>query len=90
MYPCVFQAKRHYLVAVEAPIRYEGYVLLVGWMHEDLIVSGVGIHKTQHFMPRCGVDHLVYSREWKAILWAGFVEIAEVDTCSPAPVGFDH
>lgn len=41
-------------------------------------------------MSSSGVDHLVYSREGKAIFWAGFVEVVEIYAYPPVLVVFLH
>ena len=41
--PCVFQAKRHYIVAVQPVGRDEGCFLHVRWLHKNLVISVEGI-----------------------------------------------
>jgi len=41
----VLQSERHHLIAVDSPIGKECHLVFVWWMHLDLIISGVGIHK---------------------------------------------
>ena len=43
--PCVFQVKRHYIVAVQSMWCNEGCFLHVRRMHRNLMVSREGVHK---------------------------------------------
>ena len=44
-WPCVFQVKRHYVVAVQ-PLGYdEGCFLCVRRVHRNLVISGDGVQK---------------------------------------------
>ena len=56
-------------------------------MHRDLIISRVGVHKREHLVTCCSIDQLVDPRKRKAVFGTCLVEISEVDTGSPLPVG---
>ena len=44
-YPCIFQAKRHYIGAIQSVWCDEGYFLHVRRMHRNLMVSREGVQK---------------------------------------------
>lgn len=54
-------------------------MLFIDRMHVNLVITTIGVHPAQQFMPNHVVDQLIYSREREAILRAGFVQVAEVD-----------
>ena len=43
--PCVFQTKRHYVVAVQSMGRDEGCFLRIRQVHKNLMVSEEGVQK---------------------------------------------
>jgi len=57
----VLQAEGHDFVAVDGAAGGEGRLVLVFWMHPNLIVSLVDIHEAEKFVTRCHIDHLVYA-----------------------------
>jgi len=57
-------------------------------MHHDLVVAGEGIQEAEQFTPRGIVYQGIDAGQRVRILWAGFVEIREVDTHSPLPICF--
>jgi len=77
-------------VTVNGTTDGEGSLVLIFWVHLDLIVPRVGIHEAEKFVVRCCVDHLVYARQWEAIIGIGFIQIDEVDADSPLSVFLFH
>jgi len=41
----ILQSERHHLVALDSSVGDECRLVLVWWIHFDLIVFGVGVHK---------------------------------------------
>jgi len=42
--PGIFEPERHHLTEINPPISSESSIILIWWVHLDLIVSGVGVH----------------------------------------------
>jgi len=57
----------------------EGSIVLIFWMHLDLVVPRVGIYEAEKFMARNCIDYLVYVGQWKAILGTCFIQVGVVD-----------
>ena len=57
----VLQAEGHDFVAVDGAAGGEGRLVLVFWMHPNLIVFLVDIHEAEKFVTCCHIDHLVYA-----------------------------
>ena len=51
-----------------------------------MVIPGIGVHEAQELISGCGVDRLIDpgKREW--VLWAGLVQVGEIDADSPLPV----
>ena len=54
--PGILQPKWQHTIMVGASVGDEGGVLLVRWVHQDLVVSREGIHETEHLMTGRGGD----------------------------------
>jgi len=48
--PNILESKGHHLVAIDFPISDEGCLVFVHWVHLDLIVPRIGIHKSKELM----------------------------------------
>ena len=44
-YSRILQSERHHLVALDSSVGDECRLVLIWWIHFDLIVLGVGVHK---------------------------------------------
>ena len=83
---CIFKTEWHDLIAVEPAVGDEGSMLLIWNIHWDLVVSRVGIYKAQQGISRGHVHQLVNPRKWKAVFWAGFVQVSEFHVGSPLAI----
>lgn len=63
--PSILKAIGHHSIAVQVLICDEGGLFFIFRAHLDLIVPGVGINKTQHFVLSCQVDNQVDARQRK-------------------------
>src|SRR6185503_16133158 len=77
----ILQSKGHNQVFEQANCAWhsERGFIHVFWGHEDLVVTGVAIHKTHHFVASSGVDQRLCNRHWAFILWSCSVEISKID-----------
>ena len=57
----VLQAKGHDFETVDDAANGEGCLVVIFWMHLDLLVSRLSIHEAEKFDVRCRVNHLVYA-----------------------------
>ena len=77
---CVVQPEWHAGIAVYPTRCQEGRFLHVFYRHLDLVIAREGIQEAQQVTLGGGVGDLVDARERERILWAGMVEVGEVDT----------
>ena len=84
----VLEPKRHHAIIIGSLRCDERGLFLVVYVHTDLVVAGEGVHKTEEFMAGCGIYDEVDPRKRKTVLWAGSVDVSEVDTESPLAVSF--
>ena len=82
------ESERHHTITIGSLCCDERGLLLVVWVHTDLVVAEKGVHKTEEFMAYCGVHDEVDPRQREAVLWARFVYVSEVDTESPHAICF--
>ena len=75
----ILKPERHSVEAERAIWRYESCCGLVGLCYLYLMVSRVGVEKTQRVVSCCGIDDLIDAREGKGILGASLVEVFKVD-----------
>ena len=61
---------------------------MVAGVHTDLVVAREGVHEAEEFV----TGHIIYYeidlRQGEAILWAGLVEVCEIDAKPPLTVCF--
>ena len=86
--PCVFQTKRHYVVAIQSVGRDEGCFLRVRRVHRNLMVSGEGVQKRQNVMPSYCINNLIYTWQGEAIFGTHFIDISVVYTYTPLTTFF--
>ena len=68
--------------SIEILVNDERGVLLIGFVHQDLIISGVRVLSLRR--------QLAYSRQEEAIFGACLVEIRKIYACLPLPVWFNN
>ena len=85
---CILEPERHHTITIGSLRCDERGLLLVVWVHTDLVVAGEGIHKTKEFMAGYGVYDEVYPRQRETVLWTCFVDVSEVDTKLPLAICF--
>jgi len=83
---CILQAKGHQDVALHSPWCSEGCMLLVSWIHFDLILSREAIHQGHPLETACIVNYDIRDREKKFIFGTSDIQIAEVNTNLKLPV----
>ena len=59
---------------------------MVAGVHTDLVVAREGIHEAEEFMTGHGVHYEINLRQRETILWAGPVDVCEIDAKSPLSV----
>jgi len=79
---CILQAKGYHSVAVHSPWHSEGCMLLVFWIHFDLIISGEAIHEGYPLEFACIVCHDIRDREREHVFGTSGVQITKVDADS--------
>ena len=79
---CILQAKKHHGVAVHSKWRSERYMLLIFWIHLDLIIFGEVVHKGHPLETAHIVNYDIPDRERKLVFRTSGVQIAEVYTNS--------
>ena len=84
--PCIFQTKWHHLVAICPSWCDKICLVLIGNVHWDLIVALKCIQEAQLSMSRGRIHLLIYSRKWKRVFQASFVQISEVNTNPSFPI----
>ena len=84
----ILQPEGHHSITVEALGGHKGSVLLVFGRHPNLVVPDKGVHEAEQSKSGRRVHQLVDLWKWKAIFWAGSVEVGVVDADPPLPVGF--
>ncbi|PKU85929.1 hypothetical protein MA16_Dca001760 [Dendrobium catenatum] len=52
----ILEPEGHYPITVQSSVCLKYCCFLISRIHLDLIVTRVGIHETQHLMPRSGID----------------------------------
>lgn len=72
------EPKWHYLVTIKASVSDKRGMFLIWPVHENFVVSEVGVHEAEQLISGNGVNHLVYHGKGKAVFWAGFVEVDEI------------
>ena len=61
---------------------------MVDRIHTDLVVAGEGVHEAEEFMTDRGVHYEINPRLRETILWAGPVDVREIDAKPPLVVCF--
>ena len=61
---------------------------MVARVHTDLVVAREGVHEAEEFVTGRNVYYEINPRQGEAILWAGLVEVCEIDAKSPLIVCF--
>ena len=84
----VLDPKWHHTIAIGSLHCDERGLFLDVWVHDDLVVAGEGIHKTEEFMAGSGIHDEVDSRQRETVFWACSVDVSEVDAESPLSVRF--
>ena len=69
----VLRAEGHNFVTVDDTASSEGCLVLIYWMHLELLVSRVSIHEAEEFVAYCRVDHLIYAGRREVVFEAGHV-----------------
>jgi len=85
---CIFEAKGHHCVAVHSKWRSERYMLLIFWIHFDLIIFGEVVHKGHPLETAHIVNYDIPDRERKLVFRTSGVQIAEVYTNSNLSILF--
>lgn len=83
---CVLQTKRHRDIAECAKGGDESGGMLVGFLHGDLVITGVCVKEGKEIAPDDRVHDLVNARERKGVLGAFLIEPSVVNAPPPAPV----
>ena len=74
-----------------SPIGDKRGLLLVAGVHTDMIVAREGVHEAEEFVTGHSVYYEINPRQGEAILWAGLVEVCEIDAKPPLAVySFDE
>jgi len=59
-YGCVAQAKRHSSISKDAKGASEGRLLVINWIHGDLVITGVTIKKAVEGLTGEFLKHLIH------------------------------
>ena len=59
--PSILQSEWYHAVVVGTSVGNVGCMLLIGRVHQDLVVPRESIHEAEHLMIGCGVDQLIYA-----------------------------
>src|SRR6185369_216589 len=54
--------------------------------HEDLVVAGIAVHKTHHFVAGSYVDQCLCNRHRVFVLWRRSVEISKINADTPSAI----
>jgi hypothetical protein len=85
--PPAFEPKGHASVVV-APYWHDEHRLLFSlYRHLNMVVTTEHVEEAQQVATCHGIHNLVNARQQEWILWAGLVEIREVNAHSHSPVG---
>src|SRR6185437_10908038 len=84
----IFQSKGHNQVLEQADRAWysEGGLVHIFWGHEDLVVAGITVHKTHHFVAGSCVDQCLCNRHRVLVLWRGSVESSTIDADTPSTI----
>ena len=82
----ILQSKGHHSVAVHSQWRSEGCVLLVFWIHLDLIVSGESVHERHPLEPTRIINHDIRDWEREFIFGTGCIEITKINASASLPI----
>ena len=72
-YPRILQSEGHHSIAIHPKWCLEGCMLLIVWIHLNLIVFRESIHERNLFKPTRVVDHNIYDWKGKLILKTSFI-----------------
>ena len=61
---------------------------MVAGVHTDLVVSQEGVHEAEEFVTGRSVYYEINPRQREAILWAGPIDVCEIDAKLPLSVCF--
>ncbi|MED6180191.1 hypothetical protein PIB30_008049 [Stylosanthes scabra] len=87
---CGVQSEWHYFVVETADWSDECCLFGVTEIHGDLIVSGIGVHEREKFVPGSFVYQPINALEWVWIFRACLVQVGVVDAHLPLPITFGH
>ena len=88
---CVLKAEWHYFVVEEVLVGNKRSLLLVRFVHPNLIITRKGVLETQYLVLSHRVYLYINSRERVSILGARFFQVREVYAHPPFSIGFlDH
>ncbi|CAL9019504.1 unnamed protein product [Prunus brigantina] len=62
----------------------------IGRVHEDLVVSRIGVHETEQLVTDSCIHKLVYPRQRKTVLWTSLVQVGIVLTHSPSAIALPN
>jgi len=65
----IFQAKGHDFVAVDDTASGKGCLVLICWMHLNLVVFRANIHEAEESVTRYRINHLIYCWAMRSYLW---------------------
>ena len=79
----VLQFKGHHLAAVDPSIKDECHLVLIEWMHINLVVSRVGFNKAKQFMTHHRIHQLINLLQGDSVFGTCLIEVDEVEAKSP-------
>ena len=84
----IFQSKGHHQVLEQADRAWYSkcYLVHVFRGHEDLVVNGIAVHKTHHFVAGSCVDQCFCNRHRVFVPWCCSVEISKIDANTPSAI----